>query len=130
LRQKRTLPIKTTNDQNENFEETDFGKKLTKPTKPRQFYKLNSPEPLQKKDKPILKTYTTDQEQSRSHEIKPIKTDADQKCKLKTLKPILETRQNQPETLPIKRKLVEKNENLKTCKLKTRLKYRFEKCHR
>ena len=29
------------------------------------------------------------------------------------------------------RKLVEqKNENLKTCKLKTRLKYRFEKCHR
>jgi len=50
-----------------------------------------------------LKTYTTDQEQSRSHEIKPIKTDADQKRKLKTLKPILATRQSQPELLPTKK---------------------------
>jgi len=29
------------------------------------------------KDKPILKTYTTNREQSRSHETKPIKTAAD-----------------------------------------------------
>jgi len=36
-------------NQNENFEETDFGRKPTKPTKPRQFYKLNLPELLQKK---------------------------------------------------------------------------------
>jgi len=35
LLQKWTLPTKTTNDQNANFEETDFGKKTTKPTKPR-----------------------------------------------------------------------------------------------
>ncbi len=33
--QKRILPIKTTNDQNANFEETDFDQKPTKPTKPR-----------------------------------------------------------------------------------------------
>jgi len=30
LLQKWTLPIKTINDQNENFEETDFGKKTDK----------------------------------------------------------------------------------------------------
>jgi len=63
---------------------------------------------LQKKDKPILKTYTTDQEQSRSHEIKPIKTDVDQKRKLKTLKPVLATRQNRPETLLKKENLLNK----------------------
>jgi len=83
LQQKRTLPIKTTNDQNEKFEETDLGKKLTKPTKPRQFYKINLPELLQKKGKPILKTYTTDQGQSRSYETKPIKTDVDQNASQK-----------------------------------------------
>jgi hypothetical protein len=71
------LPIKTTNEQSANFEETDFGKKPTKPTKPRQFYKLNLPETWLQKDKPILRTYTTDQEQSNSHETQPIKTTAD-----------------------------------------------------
>jgi len=55
-----------------------------------------------------LKTYTTDQEQSRNHEIKPIKTDADQKRKLKTLKLILATRQSQPETLLTKENLLNK----------------------
>ena len=65
-------------NQNENFEETDFGRKPTKPTKPRQFYKLNLSKPLQEKDKPILKTYKANREQSRSHETKPIKTTADQ----------------------------------------------------
>jgi hypothetical protein len=44
-----------------------------------QFYKLNLPETLQKENTPILKTYTTDHEQSRSHKTKPIKTYADQK---------------------------------------------------
>jgi len=38
------------------------------------------------------------------------------------LKPILATRQNEPETLLMKRKPIEqKAENLKTCLLKTRL---------
>jgi len=77
------LPNKTTNNQNDNFEKPDFDQKPTKPTKLRQFYKINLPELLQKKDKPILKTYTTDQEQSRSHETKPIKTDADQNASQK-----------------------------------------------
>ena len=52
------------------------------------------------------------------------------KRKQKTLKPILATRKNEPETLLTKENLLnKKNENLKTCKLKTRLKHRFEKCH-
>jgi len=111
------LPNKTTNNQNDNFGKSDFDQKPTKPTKPRQFYKINLPELLQKKDKPILKTYTTDQEQSRSHEIKPIKTDADQKCKLKTLKPVLATRQNRPETLLIKENLLNKKREIENLQI-------------
>jgi hypothetical protein len=55
-----------------------LGGKPTKPTKPRQFHKLNLPKLLQKKDKPILRTYQTNHEEIRSHETKPIKTNADQ----------------------------------------------------
>jgi hypothetical protein len=66
------------------------------------------PKLLQKKDKPILKTYTTDREQSRSRETKPIKTKIDRNASRKTLKPILATRQNQPETLLTKENLLNK----------------------
>ena len=36
-----------------------------------------------KKDKPILRTYTTDHDQNRSHETKPIKTNADRNASQK-----------------------------------------------
>jgi hypothetical protein len=74
---------------------------------------------MPKKDKPILKTYKA------NHEHREKKTDtANQnhrrpKRKPKTLKPISETRQNQPETMPTKKTpLNEKVEDLKTCLLK------------
>ena len=80
----KTLAIKTDftqskpqTNQNDNFGKPDFGEKLTKPKKPRKFYKLNLPETLPKENKPILKTYKASYEQSRSHETKPIKTNAD-----------------------------------------------------
>jgi hypothetical protein len=41
------------------------------------------PKPLLKQDKPILKTYKANHEQSRSHETKPIKTTADQNASQK-----------------------------------------------
>jgi hypothetical protein len=62
-----------------------------------------APKLLRKENEPILKTYKTNYEQNRSRETKPIKTYADQNRSRKTLKPILATRQNQPELLPIKK---------------------------
>ena len=55
-----TLTLKTWHNQN-----------WTPPTKPTQFAKCNSPETLLEKDEPILRTYTTNHEQSRRNETKP-----------------------------------------------------------
>ena len=78
------------------------------------FYKLNLPETLRKENALILRAYTTNHEQSRSHETKPIKTNADQKQSRKTLKPILATRQNETKPLPMKETLINKKLNLRS----------------
>jgi len=77
------------------------------------------PKPLQRKDKPILKTL---QSQPRT-KPKPRNEANQNHCKpkreLKILKPVLATRQNQPEIMPTKKTLPnEKAKNLKTCLLK------------
>ena len=60
------------------FWKNQHNQKTTMPTKRIKFYKLNLPETLQKENEPILRTYTTDHDQNRSHATKPIKTYADQ----------------------------------------------------
>jgi hypothetical protein len=78
---------------------------------------------LRKENKPILKTYITNREQSRSHETKPIKTKVDRNASRKTLKPILATRQSQPETLLTQENLLNKKQEIENVLAKTRLKH-------
>ena len=66
------------------------------------------------KDTPISRTYKINHEQNQSRKTKPIKTYADQKQNLKTLKPILATWQNEPEFLLTKKRWQTKKPNLQT----------------
>ena len=80
------------------------------PKKPTQFYKLNLPETLQKENTPILKTYTTNHEQKPKPRNKANQNLCWPKPKLKTLKLILATRQNEFETMLMKENLLNKKD--------------------
>jgi len=53
---------RTQTNQNADFAKPDFDRKLTTPTKPTKFYKLNLPETLPIKATPISRAYETDRE--------------------------------------------------------------------
>ena len=76
--EKWILQNKTTNEPEQKFWKTWHNQKMTMPTKPRKFYKLNLPELLQKKDKPILRTYKTNLEHCEKRTTQPTKIAADQ----------------------------------------------------
>ena len=69
---------------------------------------------MPRKDKPILKTYEANHEQKPKPRNKANQNQSWPKPKLKTLKPISATGQNQPEIMPTKKTPPNKNaENLK-----------------
>ena len=65
--------------QNADFAKPDFNLKPIMPTKPTKFYKLNLPETLLQKDKPILRAYQTNYEKNeatKQSQSKPKLTEA------------------------------------------------------